>query len=104
VKILPEPILFEWDSGNIGKNFKKHNVSDKEWEEIFDSEQKLMFEDEKHSSAEKRYMIWGATKNGRRLSVFFTIRSDKVRIICARDMHKKERREYEKKFEANPEI
>lgn len=40
-------------------------------------------------------MIWGVTNQGRKLSAFFTIRKGKVRIISARDMHKKERRRYE---------
>ena len=31
---LSEPIIFEWNQGNIGKN-AKHNVDDKEAEEVF---------------------------------------------------------------------
>ena len=80
---------------------KKHNVEDKESEEIFDNDPKFIFEDEKHSLSEKRFMVWGITKNGRKLSVFFTIRKGKVRIISARDMHKKERKEYEKRIQEN---
>lgn len=98
MKILPEPIAFEWDKGNINKNFIKHNIADKEAEELFDNEPKFILEDEKHSFTETRYMIWGVTNKGRRLSVFFTFRGEKVRIISARDMHKKERRKYEEKI------
>lgn len=103
MKILPEPIIFEWDKGNISKNFK-HKVSDKETEEIFSNKPKFILEDEKHSLKEKRYMIWGSTNEDKRLAVFFTIRKDKIRIISARDMSKKERREYEKKIEINTKI
>lgn len=104
MKILPQPISFEWDKGNIGKNLIKHNVTDKEAEEVFENEPKFIFEDEKHSYIEKRYMIWGITNKGKRLAVIFTIREDRVRIISARDMHRKERREYEDKTQANTKI
>ena len=98
VKILPEPVIFEWDKGNIDKNLHKHNVSDKEAEEVFENERKFIVEDEEHSLTEARYMIWGTTNKGRKLSIFFTIRGEKVRIISARDMHKKERRTYEEEI------
>jgi uncharacterized DUF497 family protein len=101
MKILPEPITFEWDKGNIDKNFIKHKVSNKETEEIFISGQKFIFEDERHSFVEKRYMLLGKTNTGRRLAIFFTIRNQKIRIISARDMHIKERGEYEKNLKTN---
>ncbi len=98
MKIIPEPLEFEWDKGNLGKNFKSHRVSDKEAEEVFDSENKFIFRDEKHSLAEVRYMIWGVSDKDRKLTVFFTLRSKKVRVISARDMSRKERDTYEKKI------
>lgn len=104
MKILPKPIAFDWDKGNIDKNLIKHNVTNKEAEEVFDKEPKFIFEDERHSLFEKRYMVWGVTSRARRLSVFFTIRRDKIRIISARDMHKKERRKYEEKIKADSKI
>jgi len=100
MKIWEEQIEFDWDTGNIGKNLK-HDVEDKEAEEIFDNEPKFTFEDEKHSLSEKRFMLWGVTNKERKLSVFFTIRKGKVRIISARDMHKKERREYEERIQGD---
>jgi len=98
MKILPEIVFFDWDKGNINKSFKKHEVTNKEAEEIFDSKPKFIFVDIRHSLQEKRYMIWGFTKNKRFLSIIFTIRSNKIRIISARDMNKKERSNYEKKI------
>ena len=96
--ILPEPILFEWDKGNIDKNFKKHLVTNQEAEEVFSNEPIFLFEDEKHStSIEARSMIWGTTKSGRRLTIIYTVRNNIVRVISARDLNKKERREYEYK-------
>lgn len=96
VKILPEPIKFTWDKGNIDKNLKKHNVTNKEAEEVFENQKHFLLEDEKHSTEkEKRFMIWGITDHNRKLSIIFTIRNKMVRIISARDMHAKERRRYE---------
>ncbi len=104
MKILPKVVEFDWDQSNLDKNLVKHNVTNKEAEEIFDNKPNFLFEDDKHSIVEKRYMIWGITNEGRKLTEFFTIRNNRVRIISARDMHKKERREYEKKVKINPEI
>ncbi len=103
--MLPEPILFEWDKGNIDKNFKKHNITNQEAEEIFSSDPIFLFQDEKHTTpSEERHMVWGDTKNGRKLSIIFTIRNTAVRIISARDMNKMERREYEQKVKTNTTI
>jgi len=96
MKILPEPLEFEWDKGNQDKNFRKHKVTNKESEEAFENAEKFLHKDEKHSTLEQRYMLWGATKNGRQLSIIFTLRDSFVRVISARDMNKKERRAYEK--------
>lgn len=104
MKILSYPISFEWDKGNIDKNFKKHGVTNKEAEEVFLNKSKFIFKDEKHSITEKRHMIWGITNKNRCLSVFFTIRRNKVSVISARDIHRKERREYEKKIKANTKL
>lgn len=96
IKILPEPITFEWDKGNIDKNLKKHKVSNKEAEQVFNDGSKFIFEDEKHSGEEIRYGLFGESDKGRRLSIVFAVRSDKLRIVTARDVSKRERREYEK--------
>ncbi|MBI5614619.1 BrnT family toxin [Candidatus Gottesmanbacteria bacterium] len=95
MKVIPEPVSFEWDEGNAEKSVLKHKVINSEAEQIFRSVPVIFFEDPKHSGQEKRYMIWGETETGRRLTVIFTIRKKCVRIISARDMHTKERRQYE---------
>lgn len=105
MKILPDPVSFVWDKGNIDKNFKKHKVTNKEAEEVFENKSKFIFEDVKHSTVEKRYGIFGVTDNGKQLSVVFTIRNDKVRIITAREMSNRERRSYEKiKIKTNTKV
>ena len=94
--ILPEPVLFEWDRGNDQKNEKKHSVSLKEAEETFFNEPRYIFLDEKHSSYEKRYGMYGKTNTDRFLSLVYTIRHDVVRVITIRPMSRKERNAYEK--------
>lgn len=96
MKILKKPLEFEWDKGNIGKN-KKHNVADKEAEEVFFDEKKVIYKDIFHSQKEERFIILGKTKKERLLYTVFTIRGKKIRIISARDINKKEVRLYEKK-------
>lgn len=100
MRIIPEPISFEWDKGNSDKNFKKHNVSNQETEEVFSNESLIIAEDIKHSSKEQRFQSLGKTNQNRKLFLSFTIRINKIRIISTRDMNKKEAKAYEK-FKTN---
>ena len=90
MKILKEPSEFVWDKGNLNKNLLKHQVEDKEAEEVFFDENKKTFKDHLHSNDEERFRIIGKTKSGRCLFVVFTYRKEKIRIISARDVNKKE--------------
>jgi uncharacterized DUF497 family protein len=54
----------------------------------------LVFPDEEHSEGEQRYYVLGRTDKGRRLFVVFTPRRDKIRVISAREMTKRERAFY----------
>lgn len=92
--IVPEPIEFEWNKGNLDKNLKKHGVKNEETEEVF-LNNPLIYEDLKHSEFEKRYDCLGETDKGKKLFISFTLRNDKIRIISARLMSKKERKGYE---------
>lgn len=96
MRILPEPIAFQWDKGNVAKNFEKHKVTIQEAEEVFSNEPFITAKDVKHSSAEQRFYGLGRTKTSRKLFVAFTIRDRKVRVISIRDMKKKERLAYER--------
>ncbi len=96
MRILPEPVSFQWDKGNENKNYLKHKVTNKEVEQIFSDKNLLLFEDTKYSKKEKRYQALGKTDEQRLLFVSFTVRGDKVRIISARDASRKEEKYYEK--------
>jgi len=94
---LSAPISFDWDEGNIEKNWRKHKVHFKEAEEIFLNKPLRIFPDPKHSKKEERYVAFGITDERKKLTVVFTLRNEKIRVISARDQSKKERRQYAKK-------
>ncbi len=93
---LPVPIVFEWDEGNKEKNLKKHKIHYKEIEEVFFNRPIKIFSDTKHSQKEKRFMAYGKTNKDDKLTVIFTVRKKKLRVISARKQNKKERSIYEK--------
>ena len=97
-------IGFEWDTGNVDKNLFKHNVTNKECEEVFLNQPLCIESDEKHSLAENRYLCFGKSYEGRLLTIIFTIRKNLIRIVSARDQNKKERKFYNEKIKENSEI
>ena len=88
---------FEWDAGNSRKNEVKHSVMPSEAEEVFFNNPLLISSDDQHSESERRYLALGKTNQARALTVVFTLRQDAtlIRIISARDQHRKERHLYE---------
>lgn len=88
---------FDWDNGNTRKN-DKHGVSMAESEQVFFNAPLLVLGDSEHSLLELRFHALGKTDDGRRLHITFTLRytNEKIRVISARNMHRKERANYEK--------
>ena len=66
-------------------------------EEVFFNQPLLMLEDLRHRDQEARFHALGKTLDGRLLHVTFTLRGDDtlIRVISARDMHRKEKSVYE---------
>ena len=87
---------FDWDEGNLVKNWERHHVSASECEQVFFNRPLATMEDEKHAGEEARHLALGVTDGGRLLFVAFTIRGNLIRVISARDMSRKERKEYER--------
>ena len=96
-RILKEVYGFEWDKGNNQKSLVKHEVSNEECEETFFDHHKKIQKDVLHSMNEERYVLIGQTKKKRLLYIIFTLRKNKIRVISARDINKKERKLYEEK-------
>lgn len=90
-------IGFEWDSGNARKSEIKHGVTQAEAEEIFFHQPLFIGQDGKHSDKEGRYLALGKTRKARALTVIFTLRQEGtlIRVISARDQHRKERTLYD---------
>jgi hypothetical protein len=89
---------FDWDDSNARKSADKHDVSQAESEQIFLNQPLLIMPDARHSQSEARYHALGKTDTGRKLHVTFTLRTREtemlIRVISARDMHRKERTYY----------
>ena len=87
---------FDWDEGNALKNALGHDVSQAETEQVFLNVPLKVTPVERPGLAEARYRVLGRSMQGRLLTVIFTLREQgaKIRVISARDMHRKERVEY----------
>jgi uncharacterized DUF497 family protein len=87
---------FDWDAGNARKN-DKHAVSMAEAEQVFFNTPLLLLDDVAHSQRELRVHALGKTDEGRTLHITFTLRKagQLIRVISARDMHRKERTIYD---------
>ena len=85
---------FQWDEGNLDKNWYLHQVSNSECEELFFNLPLIIAPDTKHSQTEPRYYALGRTDANRWLFIAFTIRDDLIRVIFVRDMNQKESRKY----------
>lgn len=84
---------FEWDAGNAREN-EKHRVTQAEAEDVFLHRPLVVAPDTAHSAAgEVRFHALGVTRQGQRLHITFTLRRNGtlIRVISARDMHRKER-------------
>ena len=86
---------FEWDAGNSDKNWRRHLVRQAEAEQTLLNRPLVVAADVKHSQEEPRFLALGHTDAQRRLTVVFTVRDTRVRVISARPMSPAERRVYD---------
>ena len=90
---------FEWDEGNKTKNWAEHRVSWSECENVFFNDPLFILPDPRHSNKEERYYALGHTNNNRLLFISFTVRKERIRVISAREMSRRERRIYNEQKE-----
>ncbi|MGZ6274990.1 MAG: BrnT family toxin [Syntrophales bacterium] len=93
-KNLFKCIGFDWDEGNLLKNWEKHKVSASECEQVFFNRPLVTRPDAVQSSDEIRFYVLGQSDAGRYLFIVSTVRNNFIRIISARDMNRKERNAY----------
>jgi uncharacterized DUF497 family protein len=86
---------FDWDEGNLLKNWEKHRVTASECEQVFFNRPLVAGMDPSHSKTEDRYHALGVTDAGRLLFIVFTVRQNKIRVISARDMNRRERKVFD---------
>lgn len=73
---------FEWDPRKAAQNLAKHGVSFEVASRVFDDPRLVLAEDVEHGAAEQRYFAFGRVDGGI-LTVRFTTRRDRIRIIGA---------------------
>jgi uncharacterized DUF497 family protein len=88
-------VEFEWDRNKAIVNERKHGVSFEEATEVFADEYSSTIADPDHSMGEQRSVIFEGTQADRFLVAAFTERNDRIRIINARPMTRRERNAYE---------
>ena len=93
---------FEWDEGNSAKNWLRHEVQRTEAEQALLNTPLVVNASRKHGAAEARFIALGQSDAGRLLTVVFTIRGTRIRVISARAMSKSERKVYDQ-VQAQPE-
>jgi len=88
---------FDWDDGNSTKNLQKHKVTSVSAEQVFINMDLLIPLGIQVSpiTNEPRFGALGTDFSGRKISICFTIREGRIRIISARPMSKIERKNYE---------
>ncbi len=84
---------FEWDAAKAQANLAKHGVSFEAARLVFDDAFALDRLDASGEHAEARYILTGIA-NGILLTVVYTERGERTRIISARRATRHEQREY----------
>jgi uncharacterized protein len=88
-------VRFEWDLKKAAVNLKKHGVTFQEAGTVFGDPLAITFEDPDHSEDEEMHLTFGLSLQGRLIVVSHMERKDRIRIISARLMDRKERVIYE---------
>ncbi len=92
-------LVFEWDLRKATINQRKHQISFDEAATVFSDPLAVIFSDEDHSDGEEREIIVGHSVLNRVLLVSFAeLARDRIRVISARKLTRKEQREYEEEI------
>lgn len=86
---------FEWDPNKARRNLTKHGISFSEAATVFGDPRALTYFDPDHSMDEDRFITFGCSEDGTLCTVSHTDRKQRIRIISARPMSRRERKTYE---------
>lgn len=95
---------FDWDRNNTEKNWITHHVTTMECEQVFFNKPLVSGVDKKHSVSEKCRYVLGQTDLNKTLFIVFTIRKNLIRVISARDINKKEKKNYDEQVKRRSRI
>jgi len=87
-------VIFEWDPDKAAAN-QKHGVAFEEAATVFDDPLADTFDDPDHSTVEARFLTFGLSRQGRALVISHCDRADRMRLIHARLMTRREKKQYE---------
>jgi len=88
-------LQFEWDPKKAASNLRRHKVSFEEAATVFQDRLSVTVADPDHSTEEDHWIIVGLSHRFRLLIVSHTERGNHIRIISARELTHRERKEYE---------
>jgi hypothetical protein len=84
---------FEWDEAKAAANIRKHKISFQDARRVFDDLFVLIEQDLNEDFGEDRYIATGIVE-GLLLTVIYTERGVRIRIISARKADNNEQRKY----------
>ena len=85
---------FEWDRDKADANRRKHGVTFEEASTVFDDPNAWVEYDQSHSQDEDRWLVIGLSSRLRLLTVCYTKRNEKIRLISAHRATKAETHRY----------
>jgi uncharacterized DUF497 family protein len=91
---------FEWDPVKAAANLRKHGVSFEEAATAFKDSLARIHADPEHSASEPCEILVGHSAQGRLILVAFTDRRGRLRLVSAREVTRRERRDYEESQQA----
>jgi uncharacterized DUF497 family protein len=89
------PIAFAWAPNKAESHLRRHGVSFHEAATVFGDPLSTTVSDPDPSLEEDRYIIVGTSHRGRILMVAQTEQGDHIRLIRARELTRRARRQYE---------
>ena len=88
---------FIWNPSKAARNLRRHGISFHEAATVFSDPLSTTVYDPDHSVEENRYITVGVSRNYRVIMVAHAEQNDHVRLISARQLTPKERRQYEQR-------
>ena len=94
-------LRIEWDGAKNRANQRKHGVTFEEAQTVFFDDWAILIEDEDEDQPEDRFVLLGLSAGLRTLVVCHCYREEDsvIRVISARRADKRERRDYETRWQ-----